>query len=548
MKKLFTLLLLAVASFVQAFAQPVAETPEAYEALKTYYEEFERIQLTEFDYTIPASERILFAPSAYSQDAGNWATDWHGTANNASWIEENGERKVAAFVLDTGAGYTNSRMNAAWWREKGRVFTGEQNTIDVQSHSTHVSSSIGGVDPNKPIGLAAELVKMGLLKIIPYKVLNDQGSAYTSWIVAGIEAAILEAIELQKQGYFCIINLSLGGRGQSAAMDAVIQKAEDAGILVFAAAGNGGSPNVGTPANGPGAVAVAAHDRNGKKASFSDYGEEIETAAAGVGILGLLPNEGEGEYNGTSMATPTAAACAAIIASTNPELDSEGVKAILFDKVYDIDPQGWDQYTGHGSFVLDLLINDPTPPDNPDNPDNPDTPDNPDEPEQPEEPEFTSTLTYEVNGEKMYYRTQSESKFEPLELNDMVVTVSGKGNTDAVYDQNDSWTKNYFRNTRLVVPETPEWGHCLTTYWSGQFYEYTSRNQGIGAQVTAAKGTDEEGRNCLQYTFDRAEVAHITSFTNDKGFTILTAQTEYGQVMAIRKPERKGFLRRIFSR
>ncbi|MEL7221894.1 MAG: S8 family serine peptidase, partial [Bacteroidota bacterium] len=191
MKKYLSLLTLYLGLLLQLFAQPAVEYPEQYEALYSYYEEFVRLQMQEYayDYGIPAGERIRFAASAESLSEGSWPTDFHQTKQNAGWISEHGQRKVAVFVLDTGAGFSNSRLARAWWKGKEQVFTGEATRIDVQGHSTHCAGIIAGVDPDKPIGLAEELVKKDLLKIIPYKVLNDNGFAYTNWIVAGIEAA-----------------------------------------------------------------------------------------------------------------------------------------------------------------------------------------------------------------------------------------------------------------------------------------------------------------------------------------------------------------------
>ena len=546
MKKLFTLLSLALGLVVQLIAQPVVETPEQYEAVLSYYEDFVRLQKQEYgyDYGIPAGERIRFAASSRSLNQGSWPTHFHQTHENRQWISSNAEGKVAVFLLDTGAGFSNSRLNKAWWRGKEKVFTGESTRIDVQGHSTHCAGIIAGIDPDKPIGLAAELADDGLLKIIPYKVLNDQGFAYTNWIVAGIEAAIEEAERLQAQGWFCEISLSLGGRGQSPAMDAVINRAEAAGILVFAAAGNDGSSQVSTPANGPGAVAVAAVDQNGKRASFSNYGPEIETAAGGVRVLSLLPNEEEDEYSGTSMATPAAAACAAIISSTNPELNAQQVKSVLFTRSDDVAPQGKDQYTGHGCFKLNNLIADPVDGE-PEEPEDPTDPTDPEEPEDPGEPDFNTSVTYDFEGEKLRYRSTTETRLHKLEIEPMEVTVTGKGNSNAVYDANSDWTGNYFKRVTMVVPDTPEWGHCDNTYWAGQFYEYISRNDGIGAQVSKHRGVDEDGRNCIQYTFDRAD---ITSYQHSSGKLVLQSMTDQGMVTLVAWPKRRGFFQRLFSK
>lgn len=500
MKKHFLTLLLLVASWgLIAQTIPIAQTPEQYEALSSYYQEFVQLQLKEYDYSIPANERILLAPSSRSLAQGNWGAAWHQTAENRQWVRDNAQRKVVTYVLDTGAGFSHDGLTKAWWRGMERTFTGEQYGIDRQSHSTHVSGIIAGIDQQKPIGLADELVLMDLLRVIPYKVLNDQGSAYTSWIVAGIESVIQDSKPLRDQGYFVIINLSLGGRGQSAAMDAVITRAEQAGILVLAAAGNGGSPNVGTPANGPDAVAVAAHDQQGNKANFSDYGPEIETAGAGVRILSFLPNNQEGEYSGTSMATPSVAALAAIIASCYPEMDADAVKNILFTRAFDPAPEGRDDFTGHGSFQLGRLIADPP------NGDDPDTPDNPDPPSDPDPPvTFTSTVDLTSGDYVFRYRKQNQSTFDLMQVEEIEYTITCTCTEEQAHDTAIQFTEDYFNYTAMVTPDTPEFGYSTTIWWIGQFMEYQARQKRLDVQLSEMVGKDQKGRRAIATGFDRA--------------------------------------------
>ena len=63
---------------------------------------------------------------------------------------------------------------------------------------------------------------------------------------------------------------------------------------------------------------MAATDRNDAKASFSQFNADVEVAAPGVDILSTWNNGAYNTISGTSMATPHAAAVAALIAGTNP--------------------------------------------------------------------------------------------------------------------------------------------------------------------------------------------------------------------------------------
>lgn len=86
-----------------------------------------------------------------------------------------------------------------------------------------------------------------------------------------------------------VLNLSLGGDDTSKAEKMAIQKAERLGIIVVAASGNDGKPKVGFPAAYPTSIAVGAIDADGKKADFSQWGNELDVMAPGVEILSSVP-------------------------------------------------------------------------------------------------------------------------------------------------------------------------------------------------------------------------------------------------------------------
>ena len=114
MKTKLTLLLSFFALI--GWAQIPVNTPQDYEYQKMYWANFVTIQKALFDVTIPAEERIMFLPNMFSMASGNWGTDWHGTVRNAAAIKNGSARKVAVFVFDTGAGYSNDRLKLAWWK------------------------------------------------------------------------------------------------------------------------------------------------------------------------------------------------------------------------------------------------------------------------------------------------------------------------------------------------------------------------------------------------------------------------------------------------
>ena len=85
------------------------------------------------------------------------------------------------------------------------------------------------------------------------------------------------------------------------------------GVVIFAA-GNENIP-YGAPGNYDGCVSVGAMNKNGSKASFSNYGDWVDVCAPGVNIKSTCIPSKYATFSGTSMACPHASGVAALIAS-----------------------------------------------------------------------------------------------------------------------------------------------------------------------------------------------------------------------------------------
>ena len=132
-------------------------------------------------------------------------------------------------------------------------------------------------------------------QILPVNVYSS-GESTTSWDVAlGIQAAVDNGAN--------VLNLSLGGTGNSSVLDSVIQQAIAAGIPIFAAAGNQpvGTPTY--PAANSGVMAVTA-TQGGQIAPYANFGSFVELAFPG-GVVIYLGGTAYLEQ-GTSVSTATA--------------------------------------------------------------------------------------------------------------------------------------------------------------------------------------------------------------------------------------------------
>jgi subtilisin family serine protease len=83
-------------------------------------------------------------------------------------------------------------------------------------------------------------------------------------------------------------------------------------------------------------IAVAAIDKTGAKATWSNYGAtSVDLGAPGVGIYSTLPGSNNtstyGSYSGTSMATPHVTGACALYASTHSGSSASTIKAAILN-------------------------------------------------------------------------------------------------------------------------------------------------------------------------------------------------------------------------
>ncbi|SOD90567.1 S8 family serine peptidase [Spirosoma fluviale] len=192
----------------------------------------------------------------------------------------------------------------------GATFVG-QPVQDLHSHGTHCIGTACG--PRTPAGTTPRYGIGFRSSIFVGKVLSNSGSSVGGSVLAGMNWAIANRCQ--------VISMSLGGPGgPHPAYTAAGQAALTNGCLIIAAAGNNGPGPTGAPANSPTIMSVASLDSNLQPSSFSARGK-IDIAAPGRDIFSSVPRPVRyGNKNGTSMATPHVAGCAALWAETSPNM------------------------------------------------------------------------------------------------------------------------------------------------------------------------------------------------------------------------------------
>ena len=245
-------------------------------------------------------------------------------------------------VIDTGVDYNHPDLQANMWVNPGEIpgdgidndgngviddvhgynaFSDNGDPMDGQGHGTHCAGTIGAVG-NNGVGVVGVNQNANIMAV---KIFNDEGSTDAAAIVRGVQYAT-------KMGARITSN-SWGGPLPNSAIREAFEQSPSALHLV--AAGNSGYNNdwlPSFPANYAldNIVAVAATDHNDELASFSQYGKKnVDLGAPGVDILSTVPGGKYATYSGTSMATPHVSGAATLIASQNPDITNEELRARL---------------------------------------------------------------------------------------------------------------------------------------------------------------------------------------------------------------------------
>jgi serine protease len=211
-------------------------------------------------------------------------------------------------------------------------------------HGTHVAGTIGAL--NNSIGGVGVAFNANIL---PVRVLGACGGESSDIADAIVWASGGTVSGVPANPYPArVLNLSLGSSqvaGCSTTFQNAINAARANGSVVVVSAGNLNANAVNYMlANCTGVVSVAAINRSGSKASYSNHGSVVTIAAPGGetsptssnGVLSTL-NTGTTVpgsdnyvfYQGTSMAAPHVSGVAALMLSANNTLTPDGVASLL---------------------------------------------------------------------------------------------------------------------------------------------------------------------------------------------------------------------------
>ena len=237
-----------------------------------------------------------------------------------AWDTTTGTRQTIVADLDSGSDFTHPDLAPNVWHNPGEIpgdgidndgngfvddnigwnFGENDNLpIDTVDHGTHTAGIIGARG-NNALGVT------GVNQNTQVMILRLGDLPSTSAAIAATNYAVMMGAKVTNNSY---------GIAPSLALEAAIQGARAAGVIVVVSAGNNGTDNDSIPQfpsnyalQYDNVVSVAATDHNDQLTSFSQFGlRSVTIGAPGEDILSLLPGGGYQLLSGTSMAGPMVA-------------------------------------------------------------------------------------------------------------------------------------------------------------------------------------------------------------------------------------------------
>jgi subtilisin family serine protease len=295
-----------------------------------------------------------------------WSLDnmgiWGGKADididaPEAWDIHTGNSDLVVGVIDTGIYLEHPDLKDNIWSNPQEIpnnnldddkngyiddvngwdFANEDNDpTDDHYHGSHCSGIIAAVR-NNGRGIAGVAPNVKLLGL---KMMAADGSGDTANLIRAIEYAT----KLKKKGMnIRVLNASVGGGDYSEIMKEAISRANKAGILIVAAAGNSSEDNDAKPVypasyDLPNVISVAALDSSGELASYSNFGaNSVHVAAPGSFIWSSIVYGFYLPFSGTSMAAPHVSGVAALLMSKRPGLSPAQVRDKIMNSVKPLD-------------------------------------------------------------------------------------------------------------------------------------------------------------------------------------------------------------------
>jgi subtilisin family serine protease len=287
-----------------------------------------------------AEKDMLVEANAVTPNDPSYSSQWHLPKIQAptAW-DASAASGITIAIVDSGVEASHpdlvSSLVPGW-----NVVSNNSDTSPATGHGTRVAGTAAATG-NNSLGVAS--VAWGA-NIMPIRITND-GWAYWSDMAEGILWAADHGAD--------VVNISYDIADSSAVTNAA-QYLRNKGGVTLTSAGNSNADK--GYSDNPYIITVAATTSSDAKASWSNFGNNIDVTAPGAGIYTTTTGGGYTSASGTSHASPVAAGVVALIMGANPGLSPNEVEAILEDSADDLGSNGWDPVFGYGRVNAGVAV------------------------------------------------------------------------------------------------------------------------------------------------------------------------------------------------
>lgn len=261
-----------------------------------------------------------------------------------AWAITKGDKQITIAVIDDSFDDNHTELknqiikpwNVFDYSAKLETYNGKL------MHGTHVAGTVLA-EADNGFGISGVAPNCNLM---PIQISDKNGMMTTTSILDGIFYALKNGAS--------VINLSLGldlspianNLDESQQQDLlnklypeeaemwneVYEIASKEGVVIVQAAGNSNVlAGLDPMKRSDICIVVGASDINNKKATFSNYGGDVDIYAPGVQIYSSTPENNFDFMDGTSMASPIISGCVALIKSVDKDLTATDIKNLLID-------------------------------------------------------------------------------------------------------------------------------------------------------------------------------------------------------------------------
>ena len=253
-------------------------------------------------------------------------SSYQGTLNqsSATFLDQSSatflDQSSATFLDQSSATFLD--QSAATFIDAAQLTTTDANP--AYGHATLCAGIIAAMAPDS--------------MIMPLRVFDDSGQTDVFSVTKAIYYAVSHGAK--------VVNMSFGMSNSYGSIQAALNKAASAGVVVIASAGNDNTSKPQFPASASGVIAVASVTPGDAKASFSNYGSTVYVDAPGVNIISAYPNGRYAMVSGTSFSAPMVAAETALIM----QVKTTSPKTVIGSAVVNINTQNpsYIGELGHG--------------------------------------------------------------------------------------------------------------------------------------------------------------------------------------------------------